>query len=526
MGKRDNKNLRDCFINPNNKKDVLEFYNKIIEVGIDFKLSKERKSVVNYKDQKKIIKDFFKPIPKKGKPLEKVFKEFKNKILNGSVNFSSPTFLAFPDCGNSVAAVAGHILMGLMNQNLINSVHTSPTATFVEIECINWLRGLVGYSLIKNPKTALDVGGINVTGGTMANTVGLLLARENKFQGSIKSGLRKDPSRLKVFIPKGIGHYSIKAGLGWLGLGSKNIIEVKTTEYFTLNQKDLVDKINQEKRKGNIPLCIVAYTGDSRTMSIDDFPALSKIAKINNMWFHIDACHGLSLCFSKKLKQKVKGIELADSITIDPHKVLFTPYTLSYVLIKNPKKMGLIAGVSDLITKENFSLGQITPFVGSKAFNSLKLWFLIKHLGKENIGKLMEMRHEMVKLFSKMVEAEEDFALLNEPTINSSAYIYIPKELRKQLEKKELIKNTIISLNELNKNIQFRIFKEGKFYVHTFLLNDFKNVLGTGTNTQLQMQRLMLGNPLTTKEDLMNLIKYTKKVGNKEWKNLKNLKKK
>jgi len=337
-------------------------------------------------------------------------------------------------------------------------------------------------------------------------------------------GLECESSKLKVFIPKGIGHYSIKAGVGWLGLGTKNVVEVETTKYFTLNQKDLVKKIEEQKKKGNIPICIVAYTGDSRTMAIDDFPSLFKIAKKNKMWFHIDACHGLSLCFSEKMKQKVKGIELADSVTIDPHKVLFTPYTLSFVLVKNPKKFKLIAGVSDLITKENFSFGQITPFLGSRAFNSLKLWFLIKHLGKENIGRLMELRYDMVKKFSRMIEKEEEFALLNEPTINSSVYIYLPIKLKEKLESKnkEPTKKTIDTLNKLNKNIQFRIFKEGNFYVHTFLLNDFKNVLGTGTETKIQMQRLILGNPLTTEKDLKELIEYTKKIGENEWEKIRN----
>ena len=513
---------REFFVNLNNRKEIVDIFRDVCEMGVDFKLSKKSKSVINYKEQKEIMNNFFKPIPKKGKILKEVLEEFKENILDGSINFSSPRFLAFPDCGNSVAALIGHFLSGLMNQNLINSIHTSPTATFVEIETINWLREIVGYKLIKKPKSILDIGGIAVTGGTLANTVGLLLANENKFPGTLHSGLKISSSKLKVFIPKGIGHYSIKAGMGWLGFGTKNVVEVETTSFFTINQEDLVKKITYHKKKGNIPLCVVAYTGDSRTMAIDDFLGISKIAKKNKMWFHIDACHGLSLCFSKKLRQKVNGIELADSVTIDPHKVLFTPYTSSFVLVKDPKKFGLIIGINDIITKEHFSFGQITPFLGSKAFDSLKLWFLIKHLGKEKIGRLMELRHEMAKKFSEMIESEKNFYLLNEPTINSVAYVYIPEELKHKLNKPFLVKKTIEKINLLNKTIQFRIFKKGNFYVHTFLLNDFKNVLGTGTDTIIQMQRLMLGNPLTTVKDLEFLIKYTRKIAEEEWKNMVN----
>jgi len=256
-------------------------------------------------------------------------------------------------------------------------------------------------------------------------------------------------------------------------------------------------------------------------MSIDDFPNLYEIAKKNKMWFHIDACHGLSLCFSDKLKKKLKGINLADSVTIDPHKVLFTPYNLSYVLVKDPKKFMLVSGVSDLITKENYSFGQITPFLGSRPFNSLKLWFLVKNLGKNKIGKLIEKRHEMAKYFASLIKKIKDFYLMNDVTINSVVYIYIPEELRKELHEGNR-KKAIEKINKLSLRIQKRIFKEGNFYIHSFQLNDFKNVLNTGVDTIYQVQRLMLGNPLTTKRDLQNLIKYSKKIAIEEFNEVRN----
>ena len=103
-------------------------------------------------------------------------------------------------------------------------------------------------------------------------------------------------------------------------------------------------------------------------------------------------------------------------------------------MIKNPKDFKPIAGVSDLITMEKYSFGQITPFLGSRSFNSLKLWFLIKNLGKKNIGYLIEKRHEMVKYFASLVEKEGDFYLMNNIVINSAAYIYVPKELKEKLK--------------------------------------------------------------------------------------------
>ncbi len=519
------KELRKYFINSKNKKECLNIFSKILQDGIEFKTnSKNDKSVLKYKEQEKIMKDLLEPMPIKSKDIRKVIKECKKKIIDGSVNFSSEDFLAFPDSGNSTAAMCGHLLYGMLNQNMINSIHCSPTATFVEIAVINWLRDIIGYKVRKKQRDIIDVGGINVPGGTLANTVALLLARERIMPKTMQKGLIRTNKPLKMFIPEGIGHYTSKAAMGWLGIGTENIVEVKTTKDFTIDKGDLVDKIKYY-RKNSIPFVIVAYAGDSRTMAIDDFVGLSKIAKKYKIWFHIDACHGASLCFSDKLKYKIKGINLADSVTLDPHKVLFTPYNLSYLLIKNPKDFKPIAGVSDLITMEKYSFGQITPFLGSRSFNSLKLWFLIKNLGKKNIGYLIEKRHEMAKHFASLVEKENDFYLMNNVIINSVAYIYIPKELKEKLDENPSRKH-IDLINELNLRIQKKMFREGQFYVHTFKLNDFKNILGTGSNEVYQMQRLMLGNPLTAKGNLKNLLEYSKKIAEEEWRKLKRTSKK
>jgi len=378
---------------------------------------------------------------------------------------------------------------------------------------INWLREIIGYKVNKNPKEIINVGGINVPGGTLANTIALLLARENAIPDTMKKGL-SSTKPLKMFIPEGIGHYTSKAALAWLGIGTDNIVEVKTTKDFTIDRNDLIKKIEKNK-KNSTPFAIIAYAGDSRTMAIDNFIELSKIAKKYNVWLHIDACHGASLCFSNKLKYKVKGIELADSVTIDPHKVLFIPYPSSYLLIKDPLKFKAVAGVSDLITKERYSFGQVTPFLGSRPFNSLKLWFLIKNLGKKEIGKLIEKRHDMAKYFALLIEKTSDFYLMNNVIINSVAYIYLPEELKLKLERNPS-QAIINKINDLNLRIQKRIFKEGKFYIHTFKLNDFKNVLGGGNEKIYQMQRLMLGNPLTTKYDLQDLLKYSQRIAKDE----------
>jgi glutamate/tyrosine decarboxylase-like PLP-dependent enzyme len=142
--------------------------------------------------------------------------------------------------------------------------------------------------------------------------------------------------------------------------------------------------------------------------------------------------------------------------------------------------------------------------------------------GKKNIGKLIEARHEMVNFFASKINETKEIHMMNEVTINSAAFLYVPEELKVLLEDPKRIQETVDKINNLNMRMQKRIFKEGEFYIHTFKLNDFKNVMKTGNKTIFQMQRLMLGNPLITKEDLKNLIEYIKITGQSEWETIKN----
>lgn len=186
------------------------------------------------------------------------------------------------------------------------------------------------------------------------------------------------------------------------------------------------------------------------------------------------------------------------------------------MLVKEPSNFRLIAGISDLITKEEFSFGQITPFLGSRAFNSLKLWMVMKHIGVKNIGRLIEHRHGMALYLESLINKERDFHMMNRVNINNVVYIYAPDKLRNMLLESSRERATEL-LNKLNENIHKRIFAEGDYYIHTFKLNDFMNVLGLGPESVWQVQRVSFGNPLTTKRVIKDFISYLKKISAEEY---------
>ncbi len=481
-------NKREFILSNKNYGLVKALLYDAVDKGIDFKLHSQ------FRNKREMD---FEPsnIPIAGMDMNSLIKEVQTNILPYCSNFSSEGFLGFPDAGNSIAGMYGSILADLINQNIINSSFCSYIGTKIDIEVISWFRRLIGYSH-NEIKDIHSVGGIVTNGGTISNSIAMLLARENNKCATMNEGLY-GTNRMFVVIPKGIDHYSIRCSLQWLGMGY-SVLEVETVNY-KYNLEKLQEVV--EKYKESI-FCVVAYAGDSRTMSIDNFSEIYNIVKriSDKIWLHADACHGFSLAFSEQLRCGLNGIELFDSITLDPHKVMMIPYTVSLLLIKNPEKFKLISTSSDLITKEEFSFGQITPFIGSKSFLSLKLWMVLKHIGVKNMGEIIEKRHNMAVIFKQKLEDTHRFLVLNDVEINSVMFIYSGVKKADDFD----------YLNIINKKIYKRICEEGVYYIHQFPIIDDKEK--TGGKNMLFPLRFMCGNPILKESILDDFIKYILRI--------------
>lgn len=470
-----------------------KWLHEVLDLSIDFKLdSRVNKKIISNGDIKKILA---RKLPFEGIDLDDILDSFKTEVMQFCTNFSSKNFMGFPDSGNSVAALGASIIKDFFQQNIINQSFCSPSGTFIEINVINWLRDLIGYETKDNISSIMDVGGIITNGGTMSNAIGIMLARENKSPNTLTNGI-KAPSRYKIIVPKGIGHYSVKSAQMWLGCGN-NLIEVPTIN-FKYDLEKLKEALNNNK--GNV-MGLVAYAGDSRTMTCDDFDEIYNLVKSidENIWLHADACHGFSLSFSEQLKEKIKGINKFDSITIDPHKVMLTPYVISAILVKDPTKLKSVSSISDLIMKEQFAFGQITPFIGSKSWESLKLWFMMLNYGKEGLQNMVNERHSRAKYLHEKIKENENYITLNEIDINSVMFMVKPSKWD----------GDIIKLNNFNRKIYDKIREDGLYYLHTFPIED-SGVISQGQT--LKPLRYMSGNPNLKEKDIDDMINYIEKI--------------
>lgn len=470
------------FIDKDNKDIVIDLCNEVVKAGVNFKTDAK---VLEKKPQ--YVDDYC--ISSQGISNEELINIYIEKVLPYCINFANTGFMGFPDAGNSVGGMLGAILSDFLQQNLINETYCAPVATMMEIEVINTLRRVTGYNVNLKPTKIQDVGGIITYGGTGSNVTAMLLARE-QFQVRVDDESKKND--YYVLIPKGIGHYSIGSSLRWLGSG--HLVEVETNGYrYNLEalKKELID------RKGQVA-AVVAYAGDSRTMTIEHLDDVVMLVKgiDKNIWCHADACHGFSLLFSDKLKEKMRGIECFDSMSCDPHKVLALPYSCSALVLKDVDKLNLISSESDLIMDEPFAFGKITPFIGSKSWVSLKLWSVMKSLGISGIGEMINKRKQMADTFAYKIDATDKFAIINDIDFNSVVFMW----------KKDIDETDTEQLNFINKKIYDRLKEEGKVYLHQFPIKNLSNSLQYGET--YYVLRYMSGNINLTEEEMDDYIEY------------------
>jgi L-2,4-diaminobutyrate decarboxylase len=444
-------------------------------------------------------------LPGHSSTVEEVLAEFADTALPLCKNEASPRFLGFGDTGDDLAALAGGVLALLTQQNLINQSFDSPSATFTEITVLRWLRELLGFV---NPSkqavtTVWDVGGVITHGGTMSNTVAMMLAREHAAPGTMERGVT-DPGRFAIVVPRGIGHYSVKSALAWIGAGSQ-LIEVDTVGY----RYDLAALKRALAENVGRVMAVVAYAGDSRTQTIEDLAGVYEVTRAadERIWLHADACWGLLCAFSDRLRYKIAGISGFDSVTVDPHKVMAVPYALSALLVRTPGSLRSITSYSDLIMQEDFAFGQVTPFVGTKSWMSLKLWMLMRTHGRSGLAAMAEQRVANAQLFAALVDACPGAVRLHDPELLAVAFVYLPAGFAGGSG----TDSDVELINRANRWIHERMLVEGSWHLHQFSICDDAGIVRKGAT--LYPLRFIAANLRIEAEHMTGVLEHVVTLG-------------
>ena len=356
------------------------------------------------------------PISEKPIDIDKAIKLIEKNVDFPGLNPASGGHLAYIPGGGIYYSALGDYLADIFNR-YAGVFYASPGAVRMENMLIRWMAGIVGY-----PSNAV---GNLTSGGSLANLMGVVTARDAK---NISS---KNITKSVIYLTQQI-HHSVDKAIRIAGLKECILRHVAMDERHKMNSAELEKLIFQDKKDGLNPFLVIASAGTTDVGAIDPLEEIGKIAKKNNLWYHIDAAYGGFFVLTDEGKQKFKGIELSDSLTIDPHKGLFLPYGLGVVLVKDAQKLRQAhfyqaQYLQDAaFESEEMSPADLSPEL-TKHFRGMRLWLPLKLMGVKPFRACLEEKLLLAKYFYSEIQ-KLGFEVGTEPELSVCTYRWIPKK--------------------------------------------------------------------------------------------------
>lgn len=367
--------------------------------------------------------------------------------------------------------------------NAVDMYEMGPVGIVMEKILINKMAGLIGFSS--------DADGFFTSGGSLGNLTALLAARQVKAGYDVwKDGIKNSPDL--VILVSDQAHYSIKKAVQIIGLGEKAVISVPTDENFCMDVNALKQKYNEVIADGKKIIAVVCDSCSTATGSYDPLDSVADFCEEHDLWLHVDGAHGASALFSDKYKGLLKGIERADSVIWDAHKMLLMPSLATAIIFKNHKNSykAFYHEASYIFEKglhtEWYNLIQRT-FECTKPMMILKLFVNLSVYGDEFFANYITSMYNLTKKFAQLIKEQPDFELAVDPQSNIICFRYVPDNFNGDI-------------NDLQKTIREKILKTGSFYIVKTDL-DSKTYL-----------RCTVINPLTTENEFSDLLALIRKL--------------
>ncbi len=539
----DLEHLRKLFIMPNSADKFVEFGHELLEMIHEFFQEKGGiHSSISLPELSEIFNQI--SVPEKPQLIKDVLKEIKEKVIKHSVKVGSPYYIGHMISAIPYFMILLEMIIAALNQNQVK-IETAKASSFVERELIAWLHKLVFKRKerfykknIQNPKVALG----NVTAdGTIANLTALLVAREKAFPPDgdfpgvratgMEGALRYYGYSRGVILVSTRGHYSIKKAANILGIGEENVVLIPVDERNKIDIKKLRRKVRllsegKRREKAKI-IAIIGIAGTTETGNIDDLQALGEISRDIGAHFHVDACWGGAALLVDEYKPFFKGIEKADSVTIDAHKLFYCPMTMGIVLFRNEKDLNHIKYTSQYVIRRNsVDAGRFT-IEGSRPFSCLKPWAALKIIGKDGYKLLFTQAKESTDFLKSILEGCGNFEVLNSPELFIVIYRFVPQEVQAEInalleaamsakKKDKYVEQSLRRINCLINALNVKLHKELRRDDTTFVSRTRLESTRYKPYNIVVLRAVPI-NPLITKEILREIVSVQNCIGTKLW---------
>jgi aromatic-L-amino-acid decarboxylase len=343
--------------------------------------------------------------PERGESFDQILSDFERVLLPGITHWNHPGFFAYFAITGSGPGVLADLLSSALNVQAM-LWRTSPAATELEEVSLAWLRQLLGLPL--------NFEGVIYDTASISTVHALAAAREAARPDVRTAGMagRSDLPRLCVYCSEQ-AHSSVDKAVILLGLGQESLRKIETDDEFRLRPDALAAAIERDVADGSIPIAAVATVGTTSTTSVDPVPEIARICRSHKVWLHVDAAYAGAAAMVPDYEWVLAGADKADSLVVNPHKWLFTPFDLSafYSPRMDVVRKAFALTPDYLKTVEAAPVRNLmdTGVQLGRRFRSLKLWMVLRHFGAEGIRQRLSEHMRLAQLFAEWIDASTDF---------------------------------------------------------------------------------------------------------------------
>jgi glutamate/tyrosine decarboxylase-like PLP-dependent enzyme len=371
--------------------------------------------------------------------------------LRSCVNTNRPGFMNPLWGGINTAGLAGEIIATLTNTSMY-TYELAPLATLIEQTLLIRMGEMVGFS---------GGAGTLTTGGSNGNMLGMLCARQVMVPTSTQTGF---DGRTMVAYVSSESHYSVLMSANVIGIGHQNIIKVACDEDGCMHPSALEEEIQRTRREGGVPFCVISTAGTTVRGSFDPIKEISDIALKEGIWHHVDAAWGGSALFSSKHGSLLDGVESADSVCWDAHKMMGLPLICSAFLVKQPEILARVCAHGNVAhylfheESRNIDAGRYSLQCGRRN-DALKLWLAWRECGDAGWASMVDRYMDLAGYLESQVLAHDDLELMSSRMWTNVCFRFSPEDYDGDL-------------NELNSEVRRRMMQNGNYMVSRSNIGD------------------------------------------------------
>jgi len=448
---------------------MLALGHEIVAIIVDHLESLSEKPVVRKMDRLSLERCLREPLPEKGVDVGVVVRQLQQDVFSNIMHNDHPRCFSFvPGPSNFVSAMADALASGF---NVIATDWLEASGpTEVELVTVDWLRQLCGL-----PETA---GGLFVSGGSTANLIALRAARHIT--------LREKTERAVVYCSDQT-HSSVERALQVLGFETAQLRTLPSDDSFRLSVPGLRHEVAADRAAGRVPFCVIANAGTTNTGAVDPLVEIAELCKQEGLWLHVDGAYGAPAVLCEKGRSLLRGLNLADSLSLDPHKWLFQPFEIGCVLLRDSRFLKDAFGIRPEYLKDMDSSDEEINFCDygiqlSRGFRALKLWMSLKVFGLEAFREAVVQGFTLAEFAEKLLRASKSWEIMTAASMGIVTFRFVSGSRSQE------------DLDRINQRIVDEIMTDGFATVSSTRLRGRK------------VLRLCTINPRTTDDDIRETL--------------------